>query len=81
MGNCFGLCGENKDSESYRRLEEEDRRQAADARARAAQAAEERQRNFDNSAQGRAANKAVLEARKQTNRDSRDAQVVRDWNA
>eukprot|EP00240_Pyramimonas_obovata_P009905 CAMPEP_0118921458 /NCGR_PEP_ID=MMETSP1169-20130426/730_1 /TAXON_ID=36882 /ORGANISM="Pyramimonas obovata, Strain CCMP722" /LENGTH=82 /DNA_ID=CAMNT_0006862179 /DNA_START=218 /DNA_END=466 /DNA_ORIENTATION=+ len=82
MGNCFGsCCGDNKDPEYYRRLEEEDRRQHAEARARAAQAADERQRNFDASAQGRAANKAILEARKQATKPSRDAQVVRDWNS
>eukprot|EP00242_Pyramimonas_sp_CCMP2087_P006173 CAMPEP_0198199756 /NCGR_PEP_ID=MMETSP1445-20131203/2933_1 /TAXON_ID=36898 /ORGANISM="Pyramimonas sp., Strain CCMP2087" /LENGTH=82 /DNA_ID=CAMNT_0043869647 /DNA_START=207 /DNA_END=455 /DNA_ORIENTATION=+ len=82
MGNCFGgLCGEDKNSEAYRQLQEQDKREAAEARARSAAAAEQRQTTFDKSATGRAANKAALEARKTNTRATGDEQVVRDWNS
>ena len=63
--------------------EEEELLQATRARRAAAEAAEDRQRAYDASAVGRAAQKSQQKMRQQasTAGDRRNDQVVADWNA
>ena len=82
MFNPFSCCcGESEES---RRMREEDNLlQATRARQGAAAAAEERQRAYDASAVGRAAQKSQQKMRQQaqTQGDRHAQQVVSDWNS
>ena len=81
MFNPFSCCcGESEES---RRMREEDNLlQATRARQGAAAAAEERQRAYDASAVGRAAQKSQQKMRQQAQMGDRHAQqVVSDWNS
>lgn len=82
MWNPFACCcGESEDARRAR--EEEELLQATRARRAAAEAAEDRQRAYDASAVGRAAQKSQQKMRQQaaTAGDRRNDQVVADWNA
>lgn len=74
MGACFSCCFGSQGSEKgghvsgkegdrVRMYSNEERAEMADARAKAAEAAEARASQFNNSAQGKAAKKAVLAAK------------------
>mmetsp|Transcript_14841 Transcript_14841/g.17921 ORF Transcript_14841/g.17921 Transcript_14841/m.17921 type:complete len:86 (+) Transcript_14841:73-330(+) len=72
-------CCSFEDEEAKRIREEDERREAADARARAAEAAASRQQDFDQSATGRAANKAATEAKRSLLQDRKGSDLQKDW--
>eukprot|EP00803_Ostreobium_quekettii_P010830 evm.model.scf_150EXC.3 EVM.evm.TU.scf_150EXC.3 scf_150EXC:23643-26216(+) len=90
MGNCCGLCGDGGEREEeyrpvpshgglsapsgHRRMTDMDR----EAQAKAAEAAQARAQQFQQTPVGRAAYKAVKEAKKQDARDS-SSTAAQDW--
>lgn len=86
MGNsCCGLAYAFESEETRGLRLEAERREAADARARAAAAAERRQSDFDRSAVGRAARKAGADTKKAdpavAGSAARQEQLARDWQS